>query len=172
MLYTWGFYDASLAAYVQEGGGFAFGRSRARYQHADIDNDCQWNDYTFPMDNWQFEPPLIVEEFDPEMICTTLELEKSYSPEKFTLKKNFPNPFNPFTTIEYELPFDTYLELPIFDARGRTVKNLINEKRFSGKSSIQWNAKDNHGQTVPSGIYFFVMNAGGYKKTNKMIILK
>ena len=55
---------------------FGFGRSRARYQHADIDNDCQWNDYIFPIDHWQFEPPLPVEEFDPEMICTTLEIEK------------------------------------------------------------------------------------------------
>ena len=59
--------------------------------------------------------------------------------------------------------------MTIFDVRGRTVKNLINEKRFSGKSSIQWNAKDSHGQTVPSGIYFFAMNAGDFKKTNKMI---
>ena len=172
MLYTWGFYDVSLAAYVQEGGGFGFGRSRARYQHADIDNDCQWNNYIFPMDHWQFEPPLPVEEFDTEMICTALVLDKSFSPKKFILRNNFPNPFNPFTTIEYELPFDTYIELAIFNARGGIVKNLINEKRFSGKSSIQWNAKDNHGQTVPSGIYFFVMNAGGFKKTNKMIFLK
>ena len=124
------------------------------------------------MDHWQFEPPLPVEEFDPEMICTTLEIEKSYSPLTFILKSNFPNPFNPITTIEFTLLHDAHLELTIYDARGRTVKNLINEKRFSGKSSIQWNAKDNHGQTVPSGIYFFEINAGDFKKTNKMIFLK
>ena len=64
------------------------------------------------------------------------------------------------------------MELTIYDAQGRTVKNLINEKRFSGKSSIQWNAKDNHGQTVPSGIYFFAMKAGDFQKINKMIFLK
>ena len=172
MLYTWGFYDVSLGAYVQEGGGFGFGRSRARYQHADIDNDCQWNDYIFPIDVWQFEPPLLVEQFDPETICIMLEIEESYAPEKFILRNNFPNPFNPLTTIEYEIPFDTYMELTIFDAQGRTVKNLINGKRSSGKSSILWNAKDNYGQTVPSGIYFFSMNAGDFKKTHKMIFLK
>ena len=124
------------------------------------------------MDNWQFEPPLPVEEFDPEMICTTLEIEKSYSPLTFILKSNFPNPFNPITTIEFTLLDDAHLELTIYDAQGRTVKNLINEKRFSGKSAIQWNAKDNHGQKVSSGIYFLVMNAGDFKKTNKMIFLK
>ena len=172
MLYTWGFYDVSLAAYVQEGGGFGFGRSRARYQHADIDNDCQWNDYTFPIDTWQFEPPLIVEEFDPEIICTNLGIDKSFSPEKFILKNNFPNPFNPITTIEYELPLDTHMELTIYDVQGRTVNNLINKKRNSGKSFIQWNAKDNYGQTVPSGIYFFSMKAGDFQKTNKMMLLK
>ena len=172
MLYTWGFYDVSLAAYVQEGGGFGFGRSRARYQHADIDNDCQWNDYTFPIDHWQFEPPLPVEEYDHEMICTILEIDQSFSPEKFIIKNNFPNPFNPVTIIEYELFLDTYMELTIFDAKGRTVKNLINGKRSSGKSSILWNAKDNYGLTVPSGIYFFSMNAGDFRKTHKMIFLR
>ena len=172
MLYTWGFYDVSLEAYVQEGGGFGFGRSRARYQHADINNECQWNDYTFPIDNWQFEPPLLVEEFDPEMICTILEIDQSFSPEKFILKNNFPNPFNPLTTIEYELSFETLVELTIYDAKGRKIKNLINHKVPSGKSSIQWNAKDNDGQLVSSGIYFYVMKAGDYQMTNKMIFLK
>ena len=172
MLYTWGFYDVSLAAYVQEGGGFGFGRSRARYQHADIDNDCHWNDYIFPLDTWQFEPPLIVEEFDPEMICTTLETDKSLTLEKFILKNNFPNPFNPITTIEYELPYDTYMELTIYDVQGRIVNNLINKKRFSGKSFIQWNAKDNNGQAVPSGIYFFAMKTRDFQKTNKMMLIK
>jgi len=106
------------------------------------------------------------------MICTSLTADKSFSPEKFILKTNFPNPFNPITTIEFTLLYDAHLELTIYDARGRTVKNLINEKRFSGKGSIQWNSKDNHGQTVSSGIYFLVMNAGDFKKTNKMIFLK
>ena len=172
MLYTWGFYDVSLAAYVQEGGGFTFGRSRVRYQHADIENDCQWNDYTFPVDAWQFEPPLLVEDFNPEIICTALEIDKNFSPQKFILRNNFPNPFNPSTTIEFTLLHDAHLELTIYDALGRTVKNLINEKRFSGKSSIQWNARDNHGQKVSSGIYFVAINAGDFKKMNKMIFLK
>jgi len=172
MLYTWGFYDVSLAAYVQEGGGFGFGRSRARYQHADIENDCQWNNYIFPRDSWQFEPPLPVEEFDSESICVNLEIDNSFSPEKFTLKNNFPNPFNPFTTIEYELPFDTYMELNIYDAQGRVIKNLINHKIVSGKNSIQWNARDNFGRAVPSGIYFYTIQTNNYQKTKKMILLK
>ena len=172
MLYTWGFYDASLEAYVQEGGGFAFGRSRARYQHSDINNNCQWNNYIFPLDTWQFEPPLPVEEFDPEAICTTLEIERGISTEKFILKNNFPNPFNPSTTVEYLLTQDTHLELTIFDAQGRVVKHLLNEKRYAGKNSIKWNADDNYGQKVSSGIYFFVMKVGEHQKTNKLLYIK
>ena len=76
------------------------------------------------------------------------------STENFILKNNFPNPFNPSTTVEYILTQDTNLELTIFDAQGRVIKHLINEKRYAGKNSIKWNADDNYGQKVSSGIYF------------------
>ena len=100
MIYTWGFYDLSEVAYVEEGGGFGFGRFRARYQHANANNDCWWRDYSFPEDSWQFDPPLPVEEFNPDSICIPLAgIDGSTVPENFYLSNNYPNPFNPTTSI-------------------------------------------------------------------------
>ena len=72
MIYTWGFYDVSEMVYIEEGGGFGFGRFRARYQHANADDDCAWGDYTFPGDIWQLDPPLPLENYDPESVCSPL----------------------------------------------------------------------------------------------------
>ena len=69
------------------------------------------------LDVWQLEPPLIVEQFDPETICMMLDVEMGYAPEKFILRNNFPNPFNPLTTIEYEILFETNVELIIYDSQ-------------------------------------------------------
>ena len=172
MLYTWGFYAVALAAYVQEGGGFAFGRSRARYQHADIDNDCQWNDYIFPMDAWQFEPPLFVEEYDPNMICTSLEIDKSFILEKFVLRNNFPNPFNPVTTFQYDLYVESLVSLTIYDIKGNIIDNLINQKESPGFKSIRWTAINKLGHHISAGIYFYTLKTNNYQQTKKMILLK
>jgi len=72
MIYTWGFSDVSEMVNLEEGGGFGFGRFRARYQHANADDDCAWGDYTFPGDIWQLDPPLPLENYDPESVCSPL----------------------------------------------------------------------------------------------------
>ena len=79
MIYTWSFYDVDNVADIEEGGGFGFGRFRARYQHADADNDCAWGDYVFPMDEWQKDPPLPLEDYDPESICISLYVPILYN---------------------------------------------------------------------------------------------
>ena len=79
MIYTWSFYDVDNVADIEEGGGFGFGRFRARYQHADADNDCAWGDYVFPMDEWQKDPPLPLEDYDPESVCISLDVAILYN---------------------------------------------------------------------------------------------
>ena len=93
-------------------------------------------------------------------------------PKVFALHQNYPNPFNPITTIKYDLPKEAHVKIMIFDVMGRTVRTLVNANQPAGYKSIQWNAKDNNGRLVSSGYYIYVMQAGEYHKTQKMILLK
>ena len=68
MIYAWEFENANCGL-TQEGGGFGFGRFRARYFHQNDDQGCSWTDYAYPMDEWKKDPPLFVEEWDPDNIC-------------------------------------------------------------------------------------------------------
>jgi len=69
MIYAWEF-ENSETGLMQEGGGFGFGRSRARYFHQEVEQGCSWTDYTFLLDEWKKDPPLFVEEWDPDNICS------------------------------------------------------------------------------------------------------
>jgi len=106
--------------------------------------------------------------------CNDLNLNtlKEILPKSFTLYQNYPNPFNPITTIKYDLPIDSEVKITIFNIVGEVVTNLINTHQKSGYKSIQWNATNDKGQPVPSGFYFYTIQADDYKKTNKMLLLK
>ncbi len=91
--------------------------------------------------------------------------------------KNFPNPFNPTTTISYNLSFDTKVELNIYNSNGQLIKNLVDEEQSAGYHQVIWNGIDNNGKKVSSGIYFsrfveIAPDGGRYTSTKKMVILK
>ena len=89
------------------------------------------------------------------------------------LGANYPNPFNPITTIEFTTEnTKTHTELIIHNIRGQKVKTLINEKLDAGNHSIVWNGTDDNGQVVSSGVYFYEMNTGDYTSVKKMILMK
>ena len=85
---------------------------------------------------------------------------------------NFPNPFNPITTLEYNLPEDAMVNIIIYDILGNIVKNLVSAKETTGYKSVQWNATNNQGQTVSAGVYLYKIQAGDFVDTKKMILLK
>lgn len=89
--------------------------------------------------------------------------------EIFSLKQNYPNPFNPSTTIEYSILKAADVNLNIFDITGRCVLNLVNKYQSSGNYKIDFSAKENN---LPSGLYFYKLEAGEFKDVKKMIILK
>jgi len=93
-------------------------------------------------------------------------------PKVFALHQNYPNPFNPITTIKYDLPKESNVKIVIYDVMGREVRTLVNTKQRAGYQSVQWNARDNHGRLVSSGYYIYLMQAGDFHKTQKMILLK
>jgi hypothetical protein len=90
-------------------------------------------------------------------------------PKEFALHPNHPNPFNPVTTIRFDIPVETHhnMSLQIFDITGRMVEILVNEKLEPGQHGIQWNASQHS-----SGVYFLRMETSLFSKTQKMILLK
>ncbi|KAA3596805.1 MAG: T9SS C-terminal target domain-containing protein [Calditrichaeota bacterium] len=97
--------------------------------------------------------------------------EKQNSPQNFILLENFPNPFNPTTTINYELGITNYElgKLTIFNSLGETVKEFVLQ---SSKGSVVWNGKDSFGQEVSSGIYFYKIEFEKVSQTKRMTLLK
>ena len=92
--------------------------------------------------------------------------------ESFSLEQNFPNPFNPTTAIHYYVPFDSPVIIIIYDLMGREVNTIVNDNKVFGNHITQWNGKDNFGQTVSGGIYFYKLQAGDFSQTRKMLLLK
>ncbi len=93
-------------------------------------------------------------------------------PQKYLLKDNYPNPFNPLTTIAYDLHQKSIVDITIYDMLGNVVNNLVNQKETYGYDSIQWNATNNQGQPVAAGIYLYTIEAGEFRQTKKMVLLK
>ena len=88
-------------------------------------------------------------------------------PTTFALKQNFPNPFNPVTTISYQLPKSTFVNLSIYNVVGQLVETLVNEHKNSGYHSVTWNASG-----IGSGLYFYRIESREYTETKKCLMLK
>ncbi|MDD2331796.1 MAG: FlgD immunoglobulin-like domain containing protein, partial [Candidatus Cloacimonetes bacterium] len=89
-----------------------------------------------------------------------------------SLKGNYPNPFNPETTISYSVKEATPVTIEIYNLKGQLVKTLVRDTKAAGDHSVVWNGKDNNNQNVTSGVYFYKMNAGKFSSTKKMILMK
>ena len=174
MIYTWGFYDVSEVAAIEEGGGFGFGRFRARYQHADADNNCAWGDYMFPTDSWQKDPPLPIEDYDSESICISFtSVDDGIIPVEFYISENYPNPFNPTTSIDFGIPSNLNVQINIYNIIGQQVASIDQGLLNAGSYTATWNGKDTFGQSVPSGVYLYEIKAGDqFRKIKKMTLMK
>jgi flagellar hook assembly protein FlgD len=93
-------------------------------------------------------------------------------PTEVVLHQNSPNPFNPETSIRFELPQAMRVRLAIYDVHGRLVRQLLDEHRDAGASNVEWNGTDDRGATVATGVYFYVLDAGGKRYQHKMVLLK
>ena len=97
---------------------------------------------------------------------------QSEIPSLFSLHQNYPNPFNPVTTLGYDLPEDGLVNITVHDMLGNVINHLVNEFQNSGYKSIRWDATNNQGQPVSAGVYFYSIEAGKFRHTKKMILLK
>jgi len=93
-------------------------------------------------------------------------------PHAFNLYNNYPNPFNPVTTLRYDLPEDALVNITIYDIMGRIVKTLINSQQNAGFKSIQWNATNDAGSPLSAGLYLYKIQADNFVQTRKMVLLK
>jgi photosystem II stability/assembly factor-like uncharacterized protein len=88
-------------------------------------------------------------------------------PAEYGLFQNYPNPFNPSTSISFSLPIRSFVSLKVFDLIGREVATIVSEEMSTGSYTKQWNASN-----MPSGVYFYRLQAGSFTETNKLILLK
>ena len=122
--------------------------------------DCAWIDY------------IVFPPFEPEVSTDNM----SVIPSIIKLCGNYPNPFNPSTTITYSLNKDSKITLEIYNIKGQKVRTLVNKEQSAGYHTVMWNGKDNNSRTAASGLYFYKMvsegNSGDYTSIKKMILLK
>ena len=103
---------------------------------------------------------------------SAMGIESDLIPSQYALYQNHPNPFNPVTTLRYDLPEDALVNITIYDMMGRQVKTLINDQQTAGYRSIQWNATNNADSPVSAGLYLYMIQAGEFRQTKKMVLLK
>lgn len=124
----------------------------------------------------EFTGELIVAGYNGQKIEANFEdnylTMDSALPNTTSLSKNYPNPFNPSTTIEYSISNPGQVSLVVYDLNGSTVKTLVND--FAGRNnySVTWDGKNDNGQQVASGQYFYVMQAPGFTSTEYMTLIK
>jgi len=110
---------------------------------------------------------------------TSVSSGSSSTPKKVAGKEialikisNFPNPFNPITTIEYSIPEDNFVSINIYNTDGQLIKVLHEDKATAGSHTLQWNGTNNLGESVGSGQYYYQVVSGDYIDTKKMVLLK
>ena len=113
------------------------------------------------------DSPVVVE-------TNALSLDENLTiPTQFALHQNYPNPFNPSTQISFDVPEGSELvRLNIYNILGKKVSTLLNNVMSPGKHKIEWNAKDNEGNPVASGIYFYELSSPSFTARKKMLLIR
>lgn len=129
-----------------------------------------------PNELGHYSADLMLESNDPDAQLTIVQVvldvvtgvEEDYSlPTVYSLYSNYPNPFNPTTTINYDLPKQSYVTLKVYNIVGEEIATLVNEEQNAGRYQILWNAN-----RLASGVYLYTIQAGDFIQTKKMILMK
>jgi len=108
--------------------------------------------------------------YSDKLFSSTTSVEKTnVKVEKFDLKANYPNPFNPSTTINYSIPQASNVTLIVYDMLGKEICTLVNNFQNAGNYKVQF---DSGNQKLSSGVYIYTLNAGKFSKSMKMVVLK
>ena len=104
--------------------------------------------------------------------CEQVSIIDETLPITYNLYNAYPNPFNPTTQIRYDLPDDALVNITIYDIMGRSIRSLVNSNQTAGYRSIRWDGKNNLGEGVSAGMYIYMIQAGKFSQTKKMVLLK
>ena len=109
----------------------------------------------------------VLYELDNFNSIVSVKKDKPDTPDKFLVMQNYPNPFNPSTRINYSIPQSENVTLIIFNVLGRQITTLVNQEKPAGNYTVEFN-----GSNLPSGVYFYQIQAGSFMETKKMLLLK
>ena len=149
------------------------GSSWMNYNYHNSDIGCQFIEQIVVdthnnkwMTSWNFENSVLV--FNENGVTgVSKQFSEKSIPKTLTLSQNFPNPFNPTTTIDYNLPKTTHVKIEVFDILGRLIKTLVDQEKLSGNYKVEFNASG-----LGSGVYFYRLQAGSLTETKKLLLLK
>jgi hypothetical protein len=134
------------------------GNSNSPKEYSYADKPLGGNEFKYRLKQIDFDGQF---EYSPE-VKVKLDV-----PAEFSMKQNFPNPFNPTTKIEYAIPSDNLVQIKVYNVLGMEVATLLNEQKQAGTYNIEFNAS-----SLASGIYFYKIISGKYSEIKKMILLR
>jgi flagellar hook assembly protein FlgD len=91
---------------------------------------------------------------------------------KFTLNQNYPNPFNPSTVISFEISNIQKVSLKVYDNQGRFVRSLLNNTMHVGRHEISWDGRNNQGESVSAGVYYYMLQTASFNQSKKMTLVR
>ena len=94
------------------------------------------------------------------------------APAEFSLHGNYPNPFNPVTSIGYEIPKESFLTISVYNLLGHKVTDLVSDMHPAGYHNVMWNSMDMSGKPVSSGVYIYTIQADDFRAVKKMLLIK
>ena len=101
-----------------------------------------------------------------------LNIAQDQIPTRYSLGEAYPNPFNPITKFGYEIPNTEYVSIDIYNLAGRHIKSLVSSIQNPGFKTVQWNATNDRSEPVSAGLYLYTIQAGEFRQTKKMVLLK
>ncbi|MFQ6609098.1 MAG: FlgD immunoglobulin-like domain containing protein, partial [Fidelibacterota bacterium] len=162
---AWALFEQAL---IYEGmSGSGLGRITSESDLAARADQCYeqiLNDYS-STEAAYFLRELLGEEHPPDVVSVPV-------PERFSLNSAYPNPFNPSTTIRYELPQDAHVTMKIYDILGKEVRRLVDSEQAAGFRSVLWDGKDGMGNSVASGVYIYRIEVGKIVSSKKLLLLR
>ena len=158
---TQDFWNQTLASLDSDGDGFTNGEELQ-------DPTGSWR----PGQSAPGDPSMVTNPGDPSSHPITASVDDSGLPYKFALMNNYPNPFNPTTTIRFQLAEPSRVLLTIYNGLGQEIRTLAQGEYSSGSYSVIWDGKNNYGQNMASGMYIYRLATDKYVFSKQMILMK